>query len=190
MSTASAPPSKQTTKIRLIETAARLFREQGYHGTGLTEILSESRAPKGSLYHHFPAGKSDLALAAADWASQGMLKIIDDSFLPAENFKQGATTFCYKLGKLFDLYPDWRGCPVASMLFDGETNESFLKYSDKIYTDWYDATQAHALRLGHPEERAAGDAEALLLMIQGGWMIARSRQSADILRRIPQQLPL
>lgn len=190
MTTRTAAPSTHATKNRLIETAARLFREQGYHGTGLTEILRESHTPKGSLYHHFPAGKADLALAAAEWASQGMLQIIDDSFLPAEDFKEGATTFCYKLGKLFDLYPDWRGCPVASMLFDGETNESFRAQSEKIYTDWHQATVAHALRLGYPADRAEGDAEALLLMIQGGWIIARSRRSADILRRIPQQLAL
>jgi TetR/AcrR family transcriptional repressor of lmrAB and yxaGH operons len=48
------------TRERLITTAAALFREKGYHGTGLSEILAKANAPKGSLYHHYPAGKPDL----------------------------------------------------------------------------------------------------------------------------------
>ena len=57
------------TKDRLIHAAATLFRTRGYHGVGLADVLADAKAPKGSLYHHFPNGKSDLALAAATWAS-------------------------------------------------------------------------------------------------------------------------
>ncbi|MEP2781645.1 MAG: TetR/AcrR family transcriptional regulator [Pseudoruegeria sp.] len=190
MHTSENPPTPMSTKDRLIDTAARLFREQGYHGTGLSEILKQSQTPKGSLYHHFPKGKSDLALAAADWASKGMLQIIDDSFAQAVDFKDGATTLCYKLGKLFDLHKDWRGCPISSMLFDQETNDEFRVHSDKIYNDWHARTIAHAVRLNYPTERCNEDTEALLLMIQGAWSISRARGSADIIRKIPQHLTL
>lgn len=47
-----------------IETAVRLIRTQGYAATGLTQILEESGAPKGSFYFHFPGGKDQLALEA------------------------------------------------------------------------------------------------------------------------------
>ncbi|MFY8043743.1 MAG: TetR/AcrR family transcriptional regulator, partial [Rhodoferax sp.] len=39
---------------------------KGYHGVGLTELLSAAQAPKGVLYHHFPGGKAELAVAAID----------------------------------------------------------------------------------------------------------------------------
>lgn len=55
-----------STRDRLVQAATRLFRQRGYDGTGLTEILTEAGVPKGSLYHHFPEGKADLACAAAD----------------------------------------------------------------------------------------------------------------------------
>ena len=44
----------------------RLFQQRSYHGVGLSEILAEAKAPKGSLYHHFPGGKAELAIAAVE----------------------------------------------------------------------------------------------------------------------------
>ena len=61
------PGNLRPTRERLIRAAVFLFQNQGYHGAGLAAILARARAPKGSLYHHFPGGKEDLAIAAVDW---------------------------------------------------------------------------------------------------------------------------
>ncbi|MDI5790417.1 helix-turn-helix domain containing protein [Bacillus licheniformis] len=47
-----------------MRTASRLFRKQGYHATGLSQITAESGAPRGSLYYYFPGGKEELAQEA------------------------------------------------------------------------------------------------------------------------------
>ncbi|WP_153065138.1 TetR family transcriptional regulator, partial [Mycobacterium avium] len=39
------------TRERFLTAATGLFRRQGYSGTGLKQIVAESRAPLGSLYH-------------------------------------------------------------------------------------------------------------------------------------------
>lgn len=59
-------PAAVSTRERILRAAIRLFQQRSYHGVGLTEILSEARAPKGSLYHHFPRGKAQLAVAAIE----------------------------------------------------------------------------------------------------------------------------
>ncbi|MEX0371715.1 MAG: TetR/AcrR family transcriptional regulator, partial [Tateyamaria sp.] len=69
------------TKDRLILSAANLFRTHGYHGVGLADLLADSKEPKGSLYHHFPNGKSGLAMAAPTRASDEMLRVIAASFV-------------------------------------------------------------------------------------------------------------
>ena len=51
-------------KDSLVRTAMRLFRRQGYASSGLQQILAESKAPRGSLYHYFPGGKEELGEAA------------------------------------------------------------------------------------------------------------------------------
>ena len=49
------------SKDRMIRSAYQLFRERGYSGTGFREISAHSGVAKGAVYHHFPAGKADLA---------------------------------------------------------------------------------------------------------------------------------
>ena len=48
----------------MLKKAADLFQRQGFHATGLKQILEESGAPRGSLYFHFPGGKEQLAVEA------------------------------------------------------------------------------------------------------------------------------
>ena len=45
-----------------------LFRRNGYAATGTNEIVAVSGAPKGSLYHYFPAGKAEIAAEAVTYA--------------------------------------------------------------------------------------------------------------------------
>jgi TetR/AcrR family transcriptional regulator, lmrAB and yxaGH operons repressor len=52
------------TRARILLTMARLMEIQGYHATGLNEIIHESGAPKGSLYYYFPDGKEQIGSEA------------------------------------------------------------------------------------------------------------------------------
>src|SRR5580658_9717929 len=52
------------SRLLAVQAAERLFRAQGYGGTGLAQIWQESGSPKGSFYFNFPGGKHELALEA------------------------------------------------------------------------------------------------------------------------------
>ena len=49
---------------QILKTTCDLMEKQGYHGTGLNEIVKESGSPKGSLYHYFPDGKEQIVAEA------------------------------------------------------------------------------------------------------------------------------
>jgi TetR/AcrR family transcriptional repressor of lmrAB and yxaGH operons len=177
-----------STKARLTAAAADLFWRKGYHGVGVAEILAAAKAPKGSLYHHFPNGKPDLALAAANWTSAGMIVIIDAAFAAAPDYRHGATTLCHKLAKLFDISDHRDSCPISAMLFDGPEGPDFRAHADRIFADWLSRIAAHGARLGLEAEATGREAEALLIGIEGSWKLARVRRNSDVLRRLPGQL--
>ncbi|MEP3638483.1 MAG: TetR/AcrR family transcriptional regulator [Paracoccaceae bacterium] len=185
MKTSSRP---LPTKDRLIRSAANLFRTRGYHGVGLNDLLADANAPKGSLYHHFPQGKSDLALAAATWASDEMLRLIAASFDDAATFRDGATTLCFKLAKLFDLTGKWDACPIGSTLFEGPDNEGFRTHAMHLYDGWIAEVYDHAGRFGMSETDGQRAAEHLFVLVQGGWLLARARRSSDVIRELPAMI--
>ena len=54
-----------STKQRLIDAGLRMLLEQGYNSLGIQALLTATRTPKGSFYHHFK-GKEDFALKVID----------------------------------------------------------------------------------------------------------------------------
>lgn len=57
--------SKENTRMRIIDAATRLFAEQGYQQTTISEIAKLVGLAEGSIYDHF-RGKEDLLLTIPD----------------------------------------------------------------------------------------------------------------------------
>ncbi len=52
------------SRARMVRSAASLIRTRGVTGTSFSDVLADSGAPRGSIYHHFPEGKEQLAADA------------------------------------------------------------------------------------------------------------------------------
>jgi TetR/AcrR family transcriptional repressor of lmrAB and yxaGH operons len=85
---AAAPTAPADTRGRLLEAALLLFRQRGYHG--VSDILALAGAPRGSLYHHFPGGKDQVAVEVLELVTRRL-----EAMLSAE---PGATTAELMLG--------------------------------------------------------------------------------------------
>lgn len=48
-------------KQRILETATNLFYKQGYHATGINQVIQEAEVAKASLYQHFESKEALLA---------------------------------------------------------------------------------------------------------------------------------
>src|ERR1700694_4793092 len=64
------------SKGKTLAAAANLFRQQGYHGTALHDILAAGGSPRGSLYFHFPKGKEEIGEAALTLAGEAVRQAI------------------------------------------------------------------------------------------------------------------
>src|SRR5262249_3737496 len=57
---------KPDVRERMIQSAGELFGERGYAATGLRDVVAHSSTPRGSIYHHLPGGKAELAQAVLE----------------------------------------------------------------------------------------------------------------------------
>jgi TetR/AcrR family transcriptional repressor of lmrAB and yxaGH operons len=65
-------------RTRLINAMTAALQKRGLHGSGLTELLAAAQAPKGVLYHHFPGGKTELAVAAVNATVERLCLMLDE----------------------------------------------------------------------------------------------------------------
>src|SRR5881409_2117240 len=75
-------PPRSDARDRMIQSAALLFREHGVRGTAFADVLEHSGAPRGSVYHHFPGGKRQLAEETTQYAGEyiaaGIVRALHD----------------------------------------------------------------------------------------------------------------
>jgi AcrR family transcriptional regulator len=105
---AAASPRKRPARERLLDTADRLFYEEGVHAVGIDRVLEQSGVAKGSLYYNF-GGKDDLVRTYlqnrhAKWAAR-----IDEELAAAATPTDKILAIFDALGDLF-AQPDFRGC--------------------------------------------------------------------------------
>ena len=63
------PATWQAPRAMVIS-AALLIRERGAHSTAISDVLEHSGAPRGSAYHYFPGGRTQLLCEAVDFAAE------------------------------------------------------------------------------------------------------------------------
>ena len=64
---------------RMVVSAALLIRERGAHATAISDVLEHSGAPRGSAYHYFPGGRTQLLCEAVDYAGEHVAAIITEA---------------------------------------------------------------------------------------------------------------
>ncbi|MGH1349636.1 MAG: TetR/AcrR family transcriptional regulator [Methyloligellaceae bacterium] len=172
-------PRKSDAKEKLIKTAARLFRQRGYHAVGLTEILDESGAPKGSFYHHFPEGKDELAEHCLRYSSGRLVNSIDEAFENARSFNDGVQAMTKAIGYWFKESNYELGCPIATVILETTPqSERIQQTAQEIYKGWVSVIKKHAARLGETSFENNNDkAEAVILAFEGAWVLSRIQRS-------------
>src|SRR5205807_3979674 len=67
----SRMPRRSDSRTRMVQAAFELFRKRGYHATAFSDVVRESGAPRGSIYFHFPGGRSEERRVGKECRSRG-----------------------------------------------------------------------------------------------------------------------
>ncbi len=173
-----APAGKHRESI--LAAAARLFRRQGYAGTGLSDILAASGAPKGSLYHYFPGGKAEIGANAVEFAGSlvtgSLAKLAEQHASPGALLKAYAAMLAEWMAQ-----SEWQaGCPIATVLLETAPGEEAITAAGaRALASWSDVFVQSLTAKGVPPERSARLARMTIAAMEGALLLARVEQSAD-----------
>ncbi|OLT36928.1 hypothetical protein BJF79_30330 [Actinomadura sp. CNU-125] len=177
------------TRERVLRTAAELFQRQGYHGTGLNQVLAESNAPKGSLYFHFPDGKEQLAAESVTLSGQEVSEALAAAVLAAPDGRAGVVALGEYFAETLLASGFGKGCPVATVALEtAASSETIRTACDDVYGAWQQGIALALHGWGVPEERAEPLAALVLSSLQGAVMLARVRLDVAVVHTITNQL--
>ncbi len=166
------------TKRRILETAFRLFHEQGYHATGIATILREADVNSGSLYHYFPS-KDALLLGVLEYC---LVELHPQVIGPAE---AAATDPIERVFALLALYREGMkimhckmGCPIGNLALEvGDDNAPARGLIDRNFRNWVTAVRGWLDAAGDrlPASVDRGHlAGFILTVMEGGLMQSRA----------------
>ncbi len=176
---------KDQHRDNIVQTAMRLFRRQGYAATGLLQIVAESGAPKGSLYHYFPAGKEGLAEATVTLAGELIAAMLQEQFDKTRSLKGFIEGVVTTYGRWMKEGKFSSGCPIATTMLECAPGAPQITDAGrKAFDHWIDIAAAAFVREGLSGQVARRNAEVFLCAIEGALILARVRNSAQPLKNV------
>jgi len=175
---------------RMVISAALLIRERGAHPTAIADVLEHSGAPRGSAYHYFPGGRTQLLCEAIDYAGE---------YIAAKISK--AESGVEALDKLFADYrkqllkSDFRaGCPVVAVSVEAgdpdkpDAAAAVIERAAAAFSRWTDLITTRLVSDGIAKERAADLAMLTTTSIEGAIVVARASRDVKALDLVHSQL--
>ncbi|TRW82459.1 TetR/AcrR family transcriptional regulator [Mycolicibacterium sp. 018/SC-01/001] len=173
---------------RMVVSAALLIRERGAQSTAIADVLAHSGAPRGSAYHYFPGGRTQLLCEAVDYAADHMARELD-----------AAPSTVHALDALFSrqaqllVDSDFRaGCPVVAVAVEaGEpdaTERPVLDRAAAAFSRWRDTIAARLRADGATAESAEALAVVTLSAFEGALVLARAARDLEPMQTVHTQL--
>jgi TetR/AcrR family transcriptional regulator, lmrAB and yxaGH operons repressor len=166
-------PRPDRSRAALIDSAATLFRRQGYAATGLNQILDEAGVKPGSLYHHFPRGKQQLAAAVVDGAGSGIEQLLRRFLATGRPAADVVDRWIDLL--MAGLAGDQRdGCPIEPIATESvNASPAVREASARAFKGWCAAVEDRLRVDGWRDQDAETVALAVISLIEGALILSR-----------------
>jgi TetR/AcrR family transcriptional repressor of lmrAB and yxaGH operons len=174
-------PRPDRSRAALLDSAAALFRRQGYAATGVNQILASADVKAGSLYHHFPDGKQELAAAVVDVVGGGIERRL-------RRFLESDLAVADIVDAWIDLMSaglscDQRdGCPIEPIATESvNASPQVREASARAFGGWSLAVADRLRADGWPNADADQTALAVIALLEGALILSRIAGDATAL---------
>ena len=158
----------------------QLIQSKGYHRAGLKAVLEHSAAPKGSLYFHFPGGKSELGSAAIALTAEHFRASITEAMAVTGSFDELVDVVINGLTEML-LGSDYSaGCPIAAVTLDAGTEDEQLRTAcSDAYASWVATFQAYLASFAGETRDTHSLATSAVCLIEGALIVCRAQRSTE-----------
>ncbi|ULE35573.1 TetR/AcrR family transcriptional regulator [Mycobacterium sp. IDR2000157661] len=171
----------------MLISAAELMRERGAAGVTIDEVLVRSGAPRGSVYHHFPAGRNQILTEALQYAGDEITGVIDEA--AAKGGRYLVHEFVVFWEELLLESDFTAGCPVVAAAIGAAGEEPRLtSVAGGIFSRWRDALTRAFVADGFDESGAAALAITCIAALEGAVVLCRATRAVAPLRDVAGQL--
>jgi TetR/AcrR family transcriptional repressor of lmrAB and yxaGH operons len=179
------------SKGKTLAAAARLFRQQGYHGTALHDILAAGGSPRGSLYFHFPGGKEEIGETALTLAGEAVRQAIAHAAETSETAELFLTRIARGMASDLEKSDFREGCPIATTALETSAQSDTLGTATRgAFKSWENEIKRGLERFGMGSEHADIVATVVLSQLEGALLLARTYRSLAPMQRAEQALKL
>lgn len=168
--------ASKSTRQNIIERTVVLIARKGLQGASFSQILEESGAPRGSLYHHFPGGKDELVLEAIVLAGNQALAVLDT--LAGKNAEDVATAFISLWRALLSHSDFGASCSIAAVTIATDST-TLREQAGEIFRSWRTRLAELLEDGGVPAGRGIAIAASLIAACEGAVILSRAEKSME-----------
>ncbi|MFJ4221651.1 TetR/AcrR family transcriptional regulator [Curtobacterium luteum] len=164
----SVPPAPRPggAKVRILETATRLFYEEGIRGVGVDRLISEASVTKATFYKHY-GSKDNLILAYIRSQHEATQQRFEELVAAADSPTEAVRAWVAAVSDQVDR-PGFRGCAFLNAAAEYHDPRDPVREVVATHRDWYTDRLATLLQeAGHP---LAGDGADELMLARDGAM--------------------
>ena len=173
----------------ILQTTCDLMEKQGYHGTGLNEIVKESGAPKGSLYHYFPEGKEQITSEAVLQSGKATAERIQNELSGSNNAAKAIHDFVLNVADHVESSGFAAGSPLTAVAMEtATTSERINAACREAYTLLETAFKDKLLESGFTKIKAEELGTFITTAVEGGIILSRTYHSGNPLRTVAKHL--
>jgi TetR/AcrR family transcriptional repressor of lmrAB and yxaGH operons len=168
---------KPGSKERILEAAIALMRRSGFSGAGINEIIKQSSAPKGSMYHYFPEGKRQIAGEALAIYSQRILDVLDQALSSAETPAGKIKSLFHVFAQRIERGEFRQSCAAGAVCLDLDEELDQVRLAIAgAFADWIKLIARHFEF--EDKRRAKSFAGLVLTAIEGAYIRGRAEHSS------------